>query len=411
MADAGAGSSGSGPSSGPPPDSSGVGQIGGGPPPPPTPEQLALLPHDNLGPALIAIVWIFGVLATVFLSLRVYCKISRNGRLWWDDGILIASYLCLLVSVCITTYLTTLGIGKHIWDFPVQNFALFLLPVDIRGTFSITALAWSKTSFGITLLHLTTGWMRYVVWFIIITVNLSLFFSATLPWVQCRPLSAFWDVTVLGTCWDKNILFHYNLFSGAYSGAMDFALALLPWKLLMGLRMRRKEKVGAAIAMSMGVMAGIAAIVKTVYLPTLYGNDIYDSVQLFIWDTVEASVTIVAASIPTLRVLIRDAKKNRSTKGTGQSTSAGRFQVSKYFSNAFSNRSEVMAGEKSGVHMQIISQGGQTDSRSDKSILGDIGNLPNDSSILRTQTVSVEYDKRRSRDYDIEMGRVAMRKE
>jgi hypothetical protein len=37
-------------------------------------------------------------------------------------------------------------------------------------------------------------------------------------------------------------------------------------------------------------------------------------VQLFIWDTAEGAITIVAASIPTLRVLVRDA---RSTKENG----------------------------------------------------------------------------------------------
>jgi hypothetical protein len=51
-----------------------------------------------------------------------------------------------------------------------------------------------------------------------------------------------------------DVMKNYNIFSGAYSGAMDFALALLPWKLLIGLQMRKAEKFGAAIAMSMGIL-------------------------------------------------------------------------------------------------------------------------------------------------------------
>lgn len=102
---------------------------------------------------------------------------------------------------------------------------------------------------------------------------------------------------MLRVYWDKNIIFHYNIFLGAYTSAINFILTLLPWKLLMGIWMRRKEKLGAAIAISMGVLA---AIVKTVYLLTLYGNDIYNSVQLFIWNTVKVSVTIIATLIPTL---------------------------------------------------------------------------------------------------------------
>ena len=35
---------------------------------------------------------------------------------------------------------------------------------------------------------------------------------------------------------------------------MDIALALLPWKLIVGLQMKRKEKIGVIFAMSMGVL-------------------------------------------------------------------------------------------------------------------------------------------------------------
>ena len=39
-----------------------------------------------------------------------------------------------------------------------------------------------------------------------------------------------------------------------YSAAMDFTLALLPWKLIWSLQMRKVEKLGIAIAMSMGIL-------------------------------------------------------------------------------------------------------------------------------------------------------------
>lgn len=35
---------------------------------------------------------------------------------------------------------------------------------------------------------------------------------------------------------------------------MDFVLALLPWKVIWKLQMKRKEKVGVALAMSMGIL-------------------------------------------------------------------------------------------------------------------------------------------------------------
>jgi hypothetical protein len=58
-----------------------------------TPEQLAALPHDNAGPKLLASVWSLFGFATLFLSLRIYCRLLKRQSLWWDDGILIAAWV------------------------------------------------------------------------------------------------------------------------------------------------------------------------------------------------------------------------------------------------------------------------------------------------------------------------------
>lgn len=47
---------------------------------------------------------------------------------------------------------------------------------------------------------------------------------------------------------------NYNTFTASYSGAMDIVLAILPWKIIWGLSMTKKEKFGVSLAMSMGVL-------------------------------------------------------------------------------------------------------------------------------------------------------------
>lgn len=76
----------------------------------------------------------------------------------------------------------------------------------------------------------------------------------------------------------------------AYSAAMDIALAMLPWKLIWGLNMKREEKIGVAFAMSCGILyvlaflppgelltnrysAGVTAIVKTTKIPAMLDLD------------------------------------------------------------------------------------------------------------------------------------------
>lgn len=61
----------------------------------------------------------------------------------------------------------------------------------------------------------------------------------------------------------------YSIFAGAYSAAMDFALSAIPLIVLYPLRIDRKEKVGVCVAMSLGILAGIAAAVKTYHLPLI----------------------------------------------------------------------------------------------------------------------------------------------
>jgi hypothetical protein len=267
-----------------------------------TPEQLALLPHDNGGLRLVVTIWVLNFLALTFLLARVYCKFLRHRGLWWDDGILIAAYVgrnlltrgqmgpagnvpltCICVQVCSTvetallSYSVKLGYGYHIWDTPPEFISLvpdLLLVITVSGTFSLTAVIWSKTSFALTLLRLTQGWLKVVVWFIIVTMNIAIGLSILFTWVQCSPIQKSWNPFLEGTCWAPTVLVHYNIFSAgmlpsfpapgpvrltnpchlAYSAAMDIALALLPWKLIWGLQMRRQEKIGVAFAMSCGVL-------------------------------------------------------------------------------------------------------------------------------------------------------------
>ncbi len=60
-----------------------------------TPAELAALPHDSQDVRLLASIWTLGFIATVFLSLRIYCRMTKGQRLWWDDAVLIASWVRL----------------------------------------------------------------------------------------------------------------------------------------------------------------------------------------------------------------------------------------------------------------------------------------------------------------------------
>lgn len=103
--------------------------------------------------------------------------------------------MCISVTTCLLTYAVTLGYGYHIWDLPLDKYPSYLKMlkvINLAGTFSLTAAIWSKTSFALTLLRLTEGWMRASVWFIIISSNIAMGLSALFIWVQCSPVERSW---------------------------------------------------------------------------------------------------------------------------------------------------------------------------------------------------------------------------
>jgi len=147
-------------------------------------------------------------------------------------------------------------------------------------TLAIVSQSWSKTSFAITLLRITDGKIKLFLWIAIIAMNVLFGLGSLFFWIPCMPLKKAWQPLTRGTCWDPwfNVVFgivvsgtwlrsasgrrlgepeskSWKLTRGAaFAGIMDIVFALIPWKILLPLRLNRKEKWGCVIAMSMGVL-------------------------------------------------------------------------------------------------------------------------------------------------------------
>lgn len=161
----------------------------------------------------------------------------------------------LLISVIFVHETVLLGFGKPPTAYPSYEQLIFTAKLGGCGaTFAIAATGISKTSFGVTMLRLTSGKTRKFIWAILISINFFLGLSGLFIWIECIPLEKTWDPSVPGACWNPVINPVYARFSATWSGTMDIALAMLPWKVIWNLKMDRKDKFGVAIAMSLGVL-------------------------------------------------------------------------------------------------------------------------------------------------------------
>ena len=85
---------------------------------------------------------------------------------------------------------------------------------NISGFASILAVACSKTSFAITLLRLSDGWMKWFIWSLLILLNTSHYLSALFFWVSCNPPAKTYNRTLPGTCWPDYVSRNYSFFVG-----------------------------------------------------------------------------------------------------------------------------------------------------------------------------------------------------
>jgi hypothetical protein len=208
--------------------------------------------QHNEAPATLGTIWPLIVMAALFIWLRIYCKFRRHRGLWWDDYALVASWIAIFINVAIHTHRVTLGFGRPADQIPDENSAQLALLTTVSVMFGVWSIAWSKTSFALSLLRIAShGWYRRLLIFIMVSMNMFLNVGVIMIWVQPRSC---WGTKEGTHCWPKERVITLNIASNSYSGFMDVVLAGLPWVLLRKVQMDRKEKFGVAIAMSMGLL-------------------------------------------------------------------------------------------------------------------------------------------------------------
>ncbi|KAK4178258.1 hypothetical protein QBC36DRAFT_108844 [Triangularia setosa] len=269
------------------------------------------LSENPKGIKIYAVLWPLTGLAGIFLGLRIYSKTFRRRALWWDDYFIVVSWILLLLSCCTTSTNVLLGFGLRFPQIPPENFDVFWIISNISGFSSVLSVACSKTSFAITLLRLTgqNNWMRWFIYGLLALLNITHYLSAIFFWVSCNPPAKTYHPDIPGECWPVKFTVNFSIFVGSCSAFCDFVLALLPWRLLLRYNMYNREKIGVAVAMSMGIFAGITCIVKLTTVKVLEEGDFsYNSLPLVLWGFIEPACTIMAASIPMLRHLFKNLR-------------------------------------------------------------------------------------------------------
>lgn len=180
--------------------------------------------------------------------------------------------------------------------------------------------------------------------------------------------------------------------------------------MIYSLQMSTKEKIGVIIAMSLGCLyatriiyiiiastnpvpsAGITAAVKTSFLPGIgkFSEPTYELADLLIWSNAEVAVTIMAASIPFFRVLLRQVRSSYSGRSKKPYRQSYRLES---YGGAMGNGT---LGRK-GIKEIPKVRGPDGDDLSERSILGDgiIVGSGGHGNIVKSSEVTIEYSEER----------------
>ncbi|KAG8163741.1 hypothetical protein KVR01_007038 [Diaporthe batatas] len=254
-----------------------------------------------------------GAVTTIFLLTRLWARTRLYKGLWWDDYILIASWALLLCGNGLAAAAPSYGFRiiegtSHGWILAFSSISFFYI-----------AMALSKTAFAVTLIRLSGGRTRVVLWVVVLFVCAVNIAAAVVTWLDLCDARA--DVKGISSfCVPMQTAVWIHVANAAVTILADAYLAYLPWRVLAKIYIPSKEKWGVGITMSLVGLAGIVCLVRTVLAShspkateELGTPDwTYGWVALVGLFQAEVAIYIIAQAIPLLRVFYLGRTKGSS---------------------------------------------------------------------------------------------------
>ncbi|KAL8991365.1 MAG: hypothetical protein Q9177_000206 [Variospora cf. flavescens] len=267
------------------------------------------------------------VLATIAVVARLAARRVSVANLWWDDLTIVLALIEILdwgLSSCYWIEIQYAGLGRHTVaaggpvdeDDLVTYFKIFMA-VQVLYFFTAVAI---KTSL-ILLYYRIFGVIRWFRWVLAaaLTIVLLYFIVCLLVAVlECQPVAFYWDKSIRGgTCIDQNQFYRWN---GVANLLIDFMVWSLTLPVIWHLNLNLQQKLSLSVIFALGLLACAASIVRVVAFNQVNFDDItYTLVTASIWTTIEQSVGIICACLPTTKPLMGRLLANIKSSRKGHS--------------------------------------------------------------------------------------------
>ncbi|KAE9376307.1 hypothetical protein N431DRAFT_400438 [Stipitochalara longipes BDJ] len=246
------------------------------------------------------------VLMFPFLGARLYAKISLLKKIQNDDYMIILAVPFTLGFSIMQMLQTRNGSGYHMWDVPLPKFITYFYWGGIFGslTYGLGTL-FIKASILLFYLRLPSTRAFKIVTYLTLVVACGYCLFGAFTWLfMCRPIRAYWDLTVKGTCLNFKIAF---LVGGALNVATDLVMLLLPLWVLRPLRLPLKQKVGVTVILMTGSFVCVVSTIRLAKIPSQMVDPDFTwaGSQGYVWCILEMNIGIICACLPALKTIAK----------------------------------------------------------------------------------------------------------
>ncbi|KIX06951.1 uncharacterized protein Z518_04927 [Rhinocladiella mackenziei CBS 650.93] len=262
---------------------------------------------QNDGPTIIRVTLAVSILALLTVMLRLYVRIKIIQNIGWDDYLMLIAMLLGIAFEAVVIANVHYGLGKHISDLDAETVSIGKKLNFVTPPLYLWVECFVKLSVGMALLRFARSrpWRIFITSLMVFTVCFTLanFFVITL---QCKKPAALWDPNVKSECISVKALGPLLYTTSGVSILTDILFALgIPIPILWKLQMNVRTRLSVIAILSLGTLSCAAAIVKMRYIGD-YGQRsdlLWQSRNITLWSTIEATVGIIAGSLPCLKPL------------------------------------------------------------------------------------------------------------
>ncbi|PBP17475.1 PTH11-like integral membrane protein [Diplocarpon rosae] len=249
---------------------------------------------------VVSCIWL--VMATLCIAARLFGRfvLLKNGGL--DDAAVTISWAACIVNVVLVFYEVKHGMGKHIIEVAppdlMENLFLWLAAI-----FYVISLTFVKVSIILQYLRFFVGHrIRLLAWLLlafVIMCGIQVFFTSVFT---CTPVSAFWGETE-GRCINQVVI---QFFNAGINILTDLLVLALPVKVVWGLQLPRRQKIGLMFVFGLGGFVCLVSILRlhALHVMTTSSNLTWDSAPVVTWSIVEGATGIICASLPAMRPFV-----------------------------------------------------------------------------------------------------------